>query len=131
MFGIGGAIVLGEKWRVLDPVAAVIVSLFILKVSIEILSGCVRELVESSLDEGIEAEILRLALDVQGVADPHNLRTRSIGKDIAVDLHVRVDGGMSVNEAHDITVAIEDRIRGRFGKSSFVSIHIEPVKIGG
>ncbi|MFO7627389.1 MAG: cation diffusion facilitator family transporter [Candidatus Fermentibacteraceae bacterium] len=128
MFGIGGAIFLGEKWRVLDPVAAVIVSVFIVKAAYEILSGCLGELIESSLDDKVEAEIIGLAKSVPGVADPHNLRTRRIGRDIAVDLHIRVDGGMQVREAHGMSSTIEGLIRRRFGKSSFVSIHIEPLK---
>lgn len=127
MFGIGGAIFLGEKWRILDPVAAVIVSVFIVKAAFEILSGCLGELLESSLDDRVESEIMELALSVPGVADPHNLRTRRIGRDIAVDLHIRVDGDMQVREAHGISSEIEVLIRRRFGKSSFVSIHVEPV----
>jgi len=128
MFGIGGAIFLGEKWRVLDPVAAVIVSVFIVKAAFEILSGCLGELIESSLDDRVESEILGLAMSVPGVTDPHNLRTRRIGRDIAVDLHIRVDGGMQVREAHTLSSTIEELIRRRFGKSSFVSIHVEPEK---
>lgn len=128
MFGIGGAIFLGEKWRILDPVAAVIVSVFIVKAAFEILSGCLGELIESSLDDRVESEIIGLAKSVPGVADPHNLRTRRIGRDIAVDLHIRVDGGMQVREAHALSSAIEGLIRRRFGKSSFVSIHVEPLK---
>ncbi len=130
MLGIGGAILLGEKWRILDPVAAVVVSVFIVKVALEILSGCLGELIESSLDETVESEIIGLAKSVHGVADPHDLRTRRIGRDIAVDLHIRVDGGMQVKEAHAISSAIEGLIRRKFGKSSFVSIHVEPVDEG-
>ncbi len=130
MLGIGGAILLGEKWRILDPVAAVVVSVFIVKVALEILSGCLGELIESSLDETVESEIIGLAKSVPGVTDPHNLRTRRIGRDIAVDLHIRVDGGMQVKEAHAISSAIEGLIRRKFGKSSFVSIHVEPVDEG-
>jgi cation diffusion facilitator family transporter len=130
MFGIGGAILLGEKWRILDPVAAVIVSVFIVKAAYEILSGCIGELIESSLDETVESEIIGLAMSVPGVADPHNLRTRRIGRDIAVDLHIRVDGTMQVRDAHTLSSTIEELIRRRFGKSSFVSIHVEPVKEG-
>lgn len=128
MLGIGGAIFLGERWRILDPVAAVVVSVFIVKASLEILSGCLGELIESSLDDGVESEIVGLALSVPGVEDPHNLRTRRIGRDIAVDLHIRVDGSMQVREAHGISSAIEALIRRRFGKSSFVSIHVEPAR---
>lgn len=127
MFGIGGAILLGGKWRILDPIAAVIVCFFIAKVGIEILTGSLKELIESSLDDSVEAEILKLALSVPGANDPHSLRTRRIGREIAVDLHIRVDGEMHVSDAHEIASAIETRIRDRFGRSSFVMIHVEPL----
>jgi cation diffusion facilitator family transporter len=126
MLGIGGAIVLGEKWLILDPLAAIIVSVFIVKVALEISSGSVKELIEESLDETVEAEIIEIASSISGVANPHNLRTRRIGKDIAVDLHVRVAGDMHVVEAHAMASMIEERIRERFGRSAFISIHVEP-----
>jgi len=131
MLGIGGAILLGEKWHVLDPLAAIVVSLFIIKVAIEISSGSVKELVESSLDDAEEDEIIAMAAGIPGVGDPHNLRTRRIGHDVAVDLHIRVDPDLHVQEAHDIASLLEARIRERFGPSTFVSIHIEPMRKDG
>jgi cation diffusion facilitator family transporter len=128
LLGIGGAILLGGKWSILDPVAALAVCFFIGKAGIEVLSGSLGELTESSLDEGLEGEILQLARSVPGAADPHNLRTRRIGRDVAVDLHVRADGRIPLTEAHEIASRIEERIRDRFGRSTFVSIHVEPVK---
>lgn len=124
--GIGGAILLGEKFHVLDPLAALVVSFFIARVAIQISVGSIRELTEESLDEGVEAEILQIASGVAGVVDPHNLRTRRIGSDIAVDLHIRVEPEMPVSEAHTIASAIETAIRDRFGQSAFISIHVEP-----
>lgn len=126
MLGIGGALVLGEKWHILDPLAAVVVSVFIIKVAIDISSGSIKELMEESLSDEVEGEILRIVAAFQGVTHPHNLRTRRIGMDIAVDLHIRVDGDMRVEDAHEITSGIEREIRGRFGPSTFISIHIEP-----
>jgi cation diffusion facilitator family transporter len=125
--GIGGAIVLGEKWHILDPLAALVVSVFIVKVAVEIASGSIRELTEESLDESVKGEIMQIASGVPGVVDPHNLRTRRIGSDIAVDLHVRVDEAMSVAAAHGIASKIEADLRARFGQSAFVSIHVEPL----
>lgn len=127
MIGIGGAIALGDKWRVLDPIAALIVSFFIIKVAIEISYKSVKELTEESLDEAVETEITRIASSLHGVSDPHNLRTRRIGTDIAVDLHVRVDPEMRVSDAHAISVRIEEALREKFGKATFISIHIEPL----
>lgn len=126
MLGIGGAILLGEKWHILDPLAAAIVSFFIIKVALEISSGSIKELTEQSLDEDTEAEIMQMASSTAGVVGPHNLRTRRIGSDVAVDLHIRIDADMRVSDAHAIASEVEGRIRARFGQSAFVSIHIEP-----
>jgi cation diffusion facilitator family transporter len=126
MIGIGGAIFLGDKWLILDPVAAVIVSFFVIKVAFEISSGSIRELTEQSLGDSVEEEILQIATSIGGVSNPHNLRTRRIGSYIAVDLHIRVAPDMPVKDAHAITSRIEEAIRARFGESSFVSIHVEP-----
>lgn len=82
---------------------------------------------EESLDDSVETEIVELASSIPGVVNPHNLRTRRLGGIIAVDLHVRVAADMHVSDAHAIASKIEDRIRARFGQSSFVSIHIEPL----
>ena len=78
--GIGGAILLGDHWRVLDPVAAVIVSFFIMKVAVQLLIPCVDELLEKSLPAEVEDEILKTILSFPGISSPHHLRTRRIGQ---------------------------------------------------
>ena len=127
MLGIGGAILLGAKWHILDPLAAVVVSFFIIKVAFEISSGSVRELVEESLDDDAEADIIGIVAGISGVGDPHKLRTRRIGHDVAVDLHVRVDPDLRVAAAHVLATEVETRIRARFGPSTIISIHVEPL----
>lgn len=131
MIGIGGAIALGEKWHILDPLAAVIVSFFIIKVALDISSGSIKELSEESLDDAIKDEIAQIACSIYGATHPHNLRTRRIGSNIAVDLHIRVAPDMRVADAHAITSKIETGIRKRFGQSAFVSIHVEPQSVDG
>jgi len=126
LLGIGGAIVLGPKWTILDPIAAIVVSIFIIKVGLGISTGSVKELCEESLSEELEAEILEIATAVQSASDAHNLRTRRIANDIAIDLHIRVDPEMHVVDAHVIACDIENRLRVRFGKTTFISIHVEP-----
>ena len=126
--GIGGALLLGEHWTVLDPIAAFIVSLLIIHASIEQLRPSLGELVENSLPEEVEDEIRRIILSCPGVTDPHNLRTRKIGNRKSVDVHVRMDGGISLNEAHDKTKDIEHHIKNAIGQDTFVMIHVEPIK---
>ena len=126
--GIGGAILLGPNWAVLDPIAAVVVSVFIVKVALELLIPAINELLEKSLPADVEAEILNTIMMTPGVSDPHNLRTRRIGNNYAIEIHIRVDGAMPVCDAHDLTKLIETRLRERFGQDTHVNIHVEPVK---
>ena len=126
--GIGGAILLGDHWRVLDPVAAVVVSFFIMKVSVRLLIPCVDELLEKSLPEDVEKEIEQTVLSFPGVSQPHHLRTRRIGKYYAIELHVRMDGKITLEEAHSTATAIENKLKEMFGKGTHVGIHVEPTK---
>ncbi len=124
--GIGGALLLGSRWTVLDPIAGIIVGLMLVHTAVELIGGSMSELTEGSLPEETEQEIRQLILSVNGVEDPHELRTRRIGNHIAVDVHVRMDGDMTLREAHDRSSEIEQRIRERFGEESYVSVHMEP-----
>ncbi|EYA36853.1 cation diffusion facilitator family transporter [Bacteroides fragilis] len=126
--GIGGAILLGDHWRVLDPVAAGVVSFFIMKVSVRLLIPCVDELLEKSLPEDVEKEIEQTVLSFPGVSQPHHLRTRRIGNYYAIELHVRMDGKITLEEAHSTATAIENKLKEMFGKGTHVGIHVEPTK---
>lgn len=129
--GIGGAIFLGEDWRILDPIAAFVVSLFILKVSLELLKSSVDELTESSLPEDVEVEIGELVAQVPEVSGLHNLRTRRIGNHYAIEMHVRMDGNLSLFEAHCKSSYIERLLKDKFGVDTHVGIHVEPIKKDG
>ena len=126
--GIGGAILLGDRWRVLDPLAAVIVSFFIIKVAIQLLIPCVDELLEKSLPADVENKIQETILSFPGVSSPHHLRTRRIGNYYAIEVHVRMDGRISLEEAHHMATAIENKLKELFGKNTHVGIHLEPIK---
>ncbi|MDE6394003.1 MAG: cation diffusion facilitator family transporter, partial [Duncaniella sp.] len=128
LVGIAGAMFLGDKWRILDPAAAVVVSLFIIKSGYDIIKPCISELLEASLPEKSEREIVRLVKTVPGIVSVNNLRTRRIGNGIAVDLHARMDGNMTLSEAHDKATAAERAIKKAFGKNSIINIHMEPVR---
>ena len=124
--GIGGAIFLGQRWAVLDPVASVIVGLFIAKVAIFLLRDGIGDLMEQSLPDEVENEILQLAASVSGVDEPHELRTRRIGNHYAIELHIMMDGDMSLREAHDKASEVEDLLRSRYGDETHVAVHVEP-----
>jgi len=124
--GIGGAILLGERWAVLDPIASIIVGGFIVKVSLGMMKNGIDELMESSLPSDVEDEIIALAESIEGVSEPHKLRTRRIGNHFAMEMHIRMDGQMSLHDAHERTTELEHKIRERFGKETYVIIHTEP-----
>lgn len=124
--GVLGAIVLGEKWRILDPVAALIVSGFIIKIGVSIFLNSINELLEKSLDPKTEERIFEIIAGTKGVLNPHRLRTRKIGDRIAIDIHVEVDRDNNVVQAHAIATLVENNLRGSFGMGSFISVHIEP-----
>lgn len=126
--GIGGAILLGEQWLVLDPLAAVVVSLFIMKVAIQLLVPCVEELLEKSLPAEVEEKIKQEILSFPGVTSPHHLRTRRIGSSYAIEVHLRMDGQITLEEAHHTATAIENRLKSEFGSRTYINIHVEPVK---
>lgn len=126
--GIGGAILLGESWSVLDPMAAVVVSFFIMKVSVQLLKPCVDELTEKSLPDEIEKEICLITENTPGVSAIHNLRTRRIGNHYAIEMHVRMDGHLTLYEAHAKASVIENKLKEKYGSETHVGIHVEPVK---
>ena len=128
MVGIGGAILLGNRWTVLDPLASVFVGAMLVKVSIDLLRTSVGELTESSLSGDIEKEIEDIIRSFPDVSEPHNLRTRRIGNRFAIEAHVRMDGNTSLTAAHNRATAIEQRLRERFGPQTHITIHMEPVK---
>lgn len=128
LIGIGGAYFLSEQWRVLDPIAAIVVGALIIKVAYDLVMPGLNELLERSLPKEQEDEIVALVLTDKRLSDVHNLKTRRIGAGIAVELHVRVQGDMTVNESHAITRNIEQLLRQQYGDRTQVIIHIEPLK---
>lgn len=126
MIGIGGAIFLGEKWRILDPIAAIFVSILILKVAIDILKDSISELIETSVDDELKKEIYDTVSKVEGVKDYHKLRIRRVGNYYSMSLHILVDKSMTIAEAHKISYNVEEEIRSLLGPESIVTIHLEP-----
>lgn len=128
LVGIACAYFLGPKWRIADPIAALIVAVFIGKVAFDLIRNGLNELLERSLPADVETEILHIVTADPAVREPHNLRTRRIGASIAIEVHVRVAGTMTVAQSHLLTVDIEHRLRARFGEGTIIAIHVEPLK---
>jgi len=125
--GIGGAIFFGNQWVILDPVAGVIVSFFILKTAIKLSLPCIQELMESSLPEATVREIEALIMQDGEIKSFHKLRTRKIGDVYAVDVHIQLSNTISLVQAHNIAGALSHRIRVTFGNRTQINIHTEPV----
>jgi cation diffusion facilitator family transporter len=125
--GIGGAIFFGAKWTVLDPLAALIVSIFIVIMAFKVMKPCIDELMERSLPDEVENEITTIVESFEGISHLHNLRTRKIGNNIAIEFHIRMDGETSLNATHDKMTDIERRLRDHFGQGTHVIIHMEPL----
>lgn len=129
--GIGGALLLGDKWTVLDPIAAIIVSFFIMRTAWSLLREALGELLEESLPEATEKEIVDLVLKEHEVSEIHHLRTRRIGNHIAIDMHVRMPGDTSLYDAHRHATDIEQNLRSHFGPNTYINLHVEPLKVNG
>ena len=112
----------------LDPLASIVVGGMLVKVAWDLLKGCLGELTDQSLPAADEREIEEIITSFPQVQEPHNLRTRRIGNRIAIETHIRMDGEMSLREAHDKVSAIEQKLKERFGSDTLVTIHMEPTK---
>ena len=126
--GIGGALLLGGRWAVLDPLASIVVGAMLLAVAWKILRPSLGELTDASLSDETEKEILDIIRSFPDVSEPHNLRTRRIGKRIAIEAHIRMDGALPLQEVHGRATEIEDKLKARFGPDTLVTLHTEPVK---
>lgn len=125
--GIGGALALGSKWTILDPIAAFVVSLMIIHAAVGQLRPSIGELVENSLPKEVEKNIIDIILTVPGVSQPHHLRTRKIGNRASVEVHIRMNGDITLRKAHDATCIIERKLKDLLGNDTFVITHVEPV----
>ena len=128
LVGIGGAILLGDRWTVLDPLASLVVGVFIIYAAWKLLKNCIDDLTEASLPEEVEKEILSIVTSFPDVEDPHNLRTRRIGDHYAIEIHIRMDGNIPLVQAHSRSFFIEKALKERFGPETHVAVHVEPTK---
>ena len=126
--GIGGAVLLGNGFAILDPIAAVIVSVFIFIAAYRLLRQASGELLEESLPKETEDRIEEIVYKDTMVSDIHNLHTRRIGSIIAIEMHLRLPGDISLEESHRHATVIERALRDEFGKGTHIMLHIEPVK---
>ena len=126
--GIAGAILLGQRWTVLDPLASVVVGAMLVKVAVGLLRTSIGELTDSSLPQDTEREIEDIIRAFPDVVEPHNLRTRRIGNNVAIEVHIRMDGDLTLRHTHDRATEIEKKLKERFGEAAHITLHVEPIK---
>lgn len=126
--GIGGAVILGNGWAVLDSIAAVVVSALIIITALKLLRQASGELLEESLPKEVEKKIISTVYADPLATDVHNLYTRRIGNHIAIEMHLRLPGTITLEEAHNHATDIENRLRAEFGPGIHIMLHIEPKK---
>lgn len=126
LIGIGGAIILGSKWTILDPIVSCAISIAIIIVAFRMAMPSIAELLEASLPEEIENQITATASAVEGVRDLHELKTRRNGISFIIDAHMTVDPDISIVEAHNIATRVEEALRAKFGSETQINIHMEP-----
>jgi len=124
--GIGGAMLLGGKWTILDPIVGCIISIFIIVVAVKMVLPALHELTEGSLPKEMKEKIKSLILSVDGVDNVHDLRTRRNGPNVIISAHIVVDPEMSVMKAHTLTELAEEAVRKEFGNETQINIHVEP-----
>lgn len=126
LVGIGGAILLGDKWTLLDPLASCVISVAIIVVAVKMALPSLAELLETALPPEVEEEIVSIASAVEGVRDVHELKTRRNGMSYIIDAHIVVSPDISIVEAHEIATAVEEALCARYGRETQLSIHVEP-----
>ena len=129
--GIGGAILLGQKWTILDPIAALIVSVFIVLTALRLTYGALGEFLEQSLPEENENEIRAIVAADKELSELHHLCTRRLGNRVAIEMHLRMPGNTPLTIAHKHASAIEQQLKQRFGDQTPINIHLEPTKVNG
>jgi cation diffusion facilitator family transporter len=113
-------------WGYADQVATIVVGLMIIGVAAKILYEGLIEITEHSADKESIETINKILSEEQGVSDWHALRTRKVGGELFIDLHLLVDPGISVKDSHMICERVEKRIDIELTKPVNVLIHCEP-----
>ncbi len=126
LIGIAGAIFLGDKFVILDPITGCFISIFILVMAVKMSVPAIKELLDVSLPDDVEEKIEATAKSVKGVVDLHELKTRREGPGIIMEGHLVLNSEISLKEAHDISKKVEDALRKEFGSETQISLHLEP-----
>jgi len=109
-----------------DQVAAIAVGLMVMSVGVKIIGDCLRELTESAVDQDTVKHIKQIISSNSSIRQWHKLRTRTVGREVFLDLHILVDPDLNVTAAHEITVSLEKALDEQIRRPINITIHIEP-----
>lgn len=123
LIGVTGAIL---GYAILDSVAAVVISIFVAKVAIDIYLQSVKELIDSAADEETVEEIKKIILGTQGVIRIDKLKTRIHANKLYVDVDISVNKNLSLSDAHDIAENVHDKIESDIKKVKHCMVHVNP-----
>ena len=111
----------------LDSVTALAVSIWIIKVGIQIFMQTNRDLMDGISDKGLYQKVFQAVDKVEGASNPHRLRIRKIGNYLMIAFDIEVDGNINAREAHIIACKAEKAIRAEIDNIFDIMIHVEPV----
>lgn len=131
LFGVGAAYFLGDKWIILDPIAAILIAVFIIVSAIHICRPAIDELLDKSLSPSQTKSVEEAIMGVDGVRKFHRLRTHRNGHIIIIDVHIKVDSHITVEQGHFIATNVENKLKAEFGSRLIANIHVEPFYSGG
>ncbi len=117
---------IGLNLPVLDSVTALIVSCFIIRSAIKIFMDSNVELMDGVKDESVYQKIFDAINGVEGVGNPHRVRSRSIGGKYMITLDVEADGNLTLNQAHALATQVEQSIRETIPEVYDIVVHVEP-----
>lgn len=123
LIGIGGSL-LGVPW--LDPLAGLIICVFILKAAFDIYVDSINKMVDHSCDGETENDIRNCALSQEGVISVDLLNTRVFGNRIYVEMEISADGKLSLTESHNIAENVHRKVENQFPKVKHIMIHVNP-----
>ena len=120
--------ILGARlgFPILDPLAAIVICLFIFKVALDVFRDAIGKMTDKSCDEEVEFLIRKLVLAQESVVGIDLLRTRLFGDRIYVDVEISADGSATLDEVHDIAERVHDAIEHQFPQIKHCMVHVNP-----
>lgn len=115
-------------YPIMDPLASVIICVFILKAAIDIFIDSIKKLTDESCDNEVVEKMIETAKTVPGVINVDEIKTRIFGSKIYVDIEISADGSQSLRDAHKIAENVHDKIEGGFAGVKHCMVHVNPAE---